>query len=138
MAWVGFKSTQIEIERPERFAGNSKFHGIKLRKAVIWALGAIFMNSSEPLIWISYIGFGFSVLSLLGTGIFAISWVLYGVPFAGFGTLMGFMSLSFSLTLMSLGIIAHYVALIYEESKQRPIYVVAETTQSLSNGSKNG
>jgi dolichol-phosphate mannosyltransferase len=56
----------------------------------------------------------------------AISWVVGGVPFAGFGTIVGLIALGFSLTMTSIGILAQYIGLIYEEVKRRPLYLVRE------------
>lgn len=57
-------------------------------------------------------------------------WIVYGVPFAGYGSIMGFMSLGFSVVMVSLGITAQYIALIYNEVKDRPLYIVSEYTGS--------
>jgi glycosyltransferase involved in cell wall biosynthesis len=132
IAWVGFESTVIEIERPPRFSGESKFSSISLTKAIFWALFSVFAHSSTPLVWISILGFCFSIFSVLGIIIFTTIWIAYGVPFAGYGSIMGFMSLGFSVVMVSLGIIAQYIALIYNEVKDRPLYIVSEYTESNS------
>jgi dolichol-phosphate mannosyltransferase len=64
-----------------------------------------------------------SGLSLIGL---TISWFLLGVPFAGFGSIVATIVLCFSITILVLGVIAQYISLIYEEVKQRPLYLVAE------------
>ena len=74
------------------------------------------------------IGFLFSFLSVLATAIFSIIWFSSGVPFAGFGTIVGIVTLGFSLIMLSIGILAQYLALVYVEVKARPIYLVAERT----------
>ena len=53
------------------------------------------------------------------------------VPFAGFGTIVGLILSGFSLVLLSMGIIALYVASIYEEVKNRPLYLIAESTDNV-------
>jgi dolichol-phosphate mannosyltransferase len=58
----------------------------------------------------------------------SIVWIPGSVPFAGFGTIVGLISLGFSLTMLCIGILAQYLALIYEEVKQRPLYIIAEKT----------
>jgi dolichol-phosphate mannosyltransferase len=127
IAWTGYKTATVEIERPKRFAGDSKFVAIKLKKVVNWALSAILVHTTLPLTAISVLGFLFSGFSVLMTFVFSILWLTDGVPFAGFGTIVGLISLGFSLILLSLGVIAQYLALIYEEVKGRPSYLVAET-----------
>jgi len=128
IAWTGFKTAEVEIERPPRFGGDSKFVAIKFSVTIQWAFGAIFAHTAAPLIWVSVIGVFFSVVSALATAVLSIFWIFKGVPFAGFGTIVGFVCLGFSLVLLSIGVIAQYIALIYEEVKGRPIYIIAQRT----------
>lgn len=128
IAWTGFKTAVIEIERPQRYAGDSKFVDIKIRKVFNWAVAAILSHTSAPLVWLSIFGFSMSALSLLATFVMSAFWIFQGVPFAGYGSIVGLISLGFSLLLLAIGIIAQYLALIYEEVKGRPIYIIAERT----------
>jgi dolichol-phosphate mannosyltransferase len=129
-SWVGFPTTQIEIERPPRFAGESKWLGISLIGIVSHASRSIFAYSAAPLLWLSGAGVIMSLLSFLLVTILSITWILSGVPFAGFGTIVGLIFLGFSLTMLALGILAQYLGLIYEEVKQRPLYILSEITNS--------
>ena len=131
IAWTGFKTATIEIERPPRFAGESKFDLWPIRKVAKWAINAILAHTTAPLIWLSMIGFILSFVSLFATGIFSIIWFASGVPFAGFGTIVGIITLGFSVIMLAIGTLAHYLALIYDEVKARPIYLVAERTDGL-------
>jgi glycosyltransferase involved in cell wall biosynthesis len=128
IAWTGFRTAIVEIERPERFAGDSKFTKIPLFPVIKWAISSILSHTSAPLSSLAVIGFVLSGLSILATTIASVFWIFSGVPFAGFGTLFGVILLGFSLTMFAIGIIAQYVALIYEEVKARPIYLIAERT----------
>lgn len=125
-AWVGFKTAVIDMERPVRFAGRSKWLGMSLTKAISQASKSIFAYSTVPLSWLANLGIILSLFSFLGLMISAISWVVGGVPFAGFGTIVGLIALGFSLTMTSIGILAQYIGLIYEEVKRRPLYLVRE------------
>ena len=127
-AWVGFKTIEIEMERPPRFAGESKWLGISLFKAISSAGKSILAYSAAPLVWVSLMGLLLSIFSALAVVILACFWIVSGVPFAGYGSIVAIISLSFSLTMLGLGIVAQYVGLIYEEVKQRPLYLVAEKT----------
>jgi glycosyltransferase involved in cell wall biosynthesis len=131
LAWMGFRTFQVEIERPDRFAGESEFTKIKLRIVLRWAIGAILAHTTTPLHIVSIIGFLLSGFSILVTLIFSILWFTNGVPFAGFGSIVGLLSLGFSVVLAAIGVIAQYLALIYEEVKLRPIYIIAESTKPL-------
>ncbi len=132
IAWTGFRTAIVEIDRPERFAGDSKFLKIPLFRTIKWAIGSILSHTSAPLSSLAVIGFLLSGLSILATTIASMFWIFSGVPFAGFGTLLGIILLGFSLTMFAIGIIAQYVALIYEEVKARPIYLIAERTDGHS------
>ena len=130
-AWVGFKTTHIEIERPPRFAGESKWLGMSFFRVVGVASKSILAYSAQPLAWVSIVGLSMSALSIFGLFLLVIFWVIFGVPFAGFGSLIGVMVLGFSLTMFAIGILAQYLGLIYEEVKQRPLYLVTETSKGL-------
>jgi len=130
-AWVGFRTTQIEIERPPRFAGESKWLGMSFFKVIGLASKSILAYSAQPLAWVSALGLIMSIFSILSLIILAIFWISIGVPFAGFGSLIGVSVLGFSLIMLCIGILAQYIGLIYEEVKQRPLYLVTETSKPL-------
>jgi glycosyltransferase involved in cell wall biosynthesis len=121
-AWVGFKSIGLEAERPERFGGVSNAHSLKV---IDLAFKGIFSHSYIPLKLITLTGISLSGISVLAFVLFALAWILDGVPFAGFGTLVSLGLFMFGILTFMLGLIAEYVGLIYEEVKQRPNFVVA-------------
>jgi polyisoprenyl-phosphate glycosyltransferase len=120
-AWVGYKSVGVEHVRPPRYGGDSKAYTFKVLDL---AFKGIFAHSYLPLRLISVLGIAISMLSFLTLIILTIRFFLYGVPFAGFGTLIGFTLLLFGLLFSMIGIVSEYVGLIYEEVKQRPNFVV--------------
>jgi dolichol-phosphate mannosyltransferase len=128
-AWVGFRTTYIEMDRPPRFAGESKWIGMSLINVISLASRSILAYSATPLLFLSFLGVFFSLLSFTGLVISSLVWIISGVPFAGYGTIVGLIALGFSLTMLAIGILAQYLALIYEEVKQRPLYIVSEKTQ---------
>lgn len=123
-AWVGFKSIGIEYERPPRFAGSSKAHTLKV---VDLALKGMLAHSYAPLRMITVSGLAISAISLISLVVLAVKFVLYGVPFQGFGTLVSIMLMMFGILFSMLGVVSEYVGMIYEEVKQRPNFLVAET-----------
>jgi polyisoprenyl-phosphate glycosyltransferase len=129
-AWVGFRTTCIEIKRPERFSGSSKWLNVPLRRVIAGAIKSILAYSAQPLSWISALGVIMSFSSVIGIIGLAFFWIIRGVPFAGFGTLVGLMFLGFSIMMLCIGILAQYLGLIYEEVKARPLYIVSEKTES--------
>jgi dolichol-phosphate mannosyltransferase len=122
-AWVGFRSIGVEAERAPRTAGVSGAHTFKVLDL---ALKGIFAHSYVPLKFISIFGVVLSLVSFMSIVVLAICFVLFGVPFAGFGTIVSLIVLMFGFLFTMLGLVAEYVGLIYEEVKQRPNYVVRE------------
>jgi dolichol-phosphate mannosyltransferase len=121
-AWVGFNSVGVEHERPPRFGGESKAHSLKVLDL---ASKAILAHSYVPLRLIIVTGLVISAASLIGLVVAVIQFFVAGVPFPGFGSIIGLMLLMFGLLFLFLGVISEYVALIYEEVKHRPNYVVS-------------
>ena len=123
-AWVGFKSVGIEAERPPRFGGESKAYSLQV---IDLAFKGIFAHSYVPLKFITVTGIAMSALSFLATVTLAVCWVLFGVPFAGFGTLISVSLLAFGLLAFMVGLLAEYLGLVYEEVKGRPNFIVRKT-----------
>ena len=121
-AWVGFRSVGIPHERPPRVGGVSGAHTLKVLDL---ALKGIFAHSYVPLKLISAFGLVLSGLSFLSLVVLTILFIVSGVPFAGFGTIVSLTILMFGFLFTMLGVVAEYVALIYEEVKQRPNFVVS-------------
>jgi polyisoprenyl-phosphate glycosyltransferase len=122
--WAGFTSAGIEHERLPRFAGESKAHTLQVLEL---AIKGILSFSYVPLRMITWLGLllsGFAFAFLVYIVVRAFVW---GVPFAGFGTIMGVMLLLFGFLFTMLGVVAEYVGLIYDEVKQRPNYIVRDT-----------
>ena len=131
-SWVGFKTTSIEMERPARFAGTSKWLGISLAKVFGQATRSIFAYSSQPLMWLSAAGLISSFLTMIFLFVLIIYWISGGAkPFQGFGTLVALGSIGFSAIMLSIGVLAQYLSLTYEEVKQRPLYLVSQSTKPL-------
>jgi dolichol-phosphate mannosyltransferase len=125
-SWVGFKTIEVEIERPPRFAGQSKWLKTSLVRVVIHGFQSIFAYSSLPLAWVAIFGVLTSISSFMALSAMVILWLSFGVPFAGFGTIVALIVFFFSITILVLGILAQYIGLIYEEVKKRPLYVIEE------------
>jgi dolichol-phosphate mannosyltransferase len=125
VAWTGFPTEFVEIERPPRFSGRSAANYPGL---IRFALQGIFANSIKPLSAISILGVISALLSVLSLLFFIPYWILTGVPFAGFGTIIGFIALGFSIIVLMLGLLAEYLGLVYGEVKMRPHVVRWDST----------
>lgn len=122
-SWVGFKSKGIPMVRPPRFGGVSNAHTFKV---IDLAFKGIFAHSYVPLRFISFVGFIMSAIALVTLIVSTISFIFFGVPFSGFGTLTSIMLIGFGLLALLLGVIGEYIGLIYEEVKRRPNFVVSQ------------
>lgn len=127
-AWAGFRTTSITIERPNRFAGKSKWLGLNFFTVLSTAVRATFAFSVKPLYVISFTCFFFGIVAITSLVPLTFLFVIRGVPFGGFGTLISFAIISFGTIMITLAIISLYLTLIYEETKHRPLYVVEATT----------
>jgi len=119
---IGYKYSIVEYERHERFAGNSKY---PLKKMIAFALDGITSLSIQPIRIITGLGFTIFFISVI-----ALFYSLV-VKFTG-NTVTGWTSLTLSIwmlggiQLLSLGIIGEYVGKMYNETKRRPRFIIAD------------
>lgn len=120
-AWVGFKQTAVEYNRPERAAGVTKFNYWRLWN---FALDGITGFSTLPLRVAGYFGLFTALIATL-YGFFLVGrTLLYGADLPGYASLMVAVLLLGGLQLLVLGVIGEYLGRVFEESKRRPLYVV--------------
>jgi polyisoprenyl-phosphate glycosyltransferase len=122
VSWVGFKSIGVPMVREARFGGVSNAHSLKV---IDLAFKGIFAHSYVPLRVITITGFVVSLVALITLIVLVVQFVVYGVPFNGFGTIISIMLIGFGILTLLLGVIGEYVGLIYEEVKQRPNFIVS-------------
>ncbi len=121
-SWVGFKQIGVEYERQARFAGETKY---PLRKMLRLANNAITGFSYLPLQLATYVGFGLAGLSLLGIVVTIASRLSGSSAFFGQATTLVSVLFLGGIQLIFLGILGEYLARIYDEVKDRPLYLVA-------------
>ncbi len=121
--WAGFSTKGVPHQRPARFSGESK---ATTKTVMDLAKKGILGHSYIPLRVIFAFGVALSLSSIFAFMTLAIYWLLYGVPFAGYGSIVSLVLLAIGVVSLMLGVVAEYVGLIYEEVKQRPIYLVSE------------
>jgi dolichol-phosphate mannosyltransferase len=123
IAWVGFSQIAIPFERPARIAGKTKYPFYKMLK---FAWEAILSFSSAPLKMAMLLGF-FVFWFGIGYGIYAfLRAAIYHDLVPGWATLVILQSLIGGTILLCLGVIGEYIGRIYDEIKQRPIYIVQD------------
>jgi polyisoprenyl-phosphate glycosyltransferase len=123
-AWVGFKSYGIKIDRPARFGGKSNANTFKV---IDLAIKGILAFSNIPLRIGTIFGIMIFILSWITLPLFTYVWIVKGVPFAGFGTIISIFLVLFSTLTVIVSLIGEYVGLIYEEVKMRPKFIVEST-----------
>jgi dolichol-phosphate mannosyltransferase len=123
--WIGFRSTSISYERAPRVRGSSSF---KVGVTTAFAVRGILSSSLSPLRVIPFLGVSLSLLAFLGVVGIAIRAVYFGVPFAGFGTITALILLMFGLLFLLLAILAEYLAMVFLETRGRPMFVEREVT----------
>ena len=129
--WVGFDTKWLPFETGERPAGESKWSAGKL---ISYSFDAILSFSETPLKICSWMGIIFCFISFM-IGIFHfVKTLIFGDPVAGFPTLYLMLLLIGGLILLFLGITGQYLARIYLEIKNRPVYIVKETETETHKG----
>lgn len=120
---VGFPKRSIQYIAPRRVAGKSKYSFFKLLKL---SANAVIAFSKFPLYLGIYIGGIFALFSLI-IGLFTLWQYVFGnMPPSGYTTIVLFLSLSFSVLFILVGIVGTYVGYIFDENKARPIYIIKD------------
>ena len=121
--WIGFKQVGIEYVPGNRLSGTTKY---TIKKMVRFALQGITSFSTKPLYIAAYLGFAFSMLSLL-----YIPYIIYSYffdkPISGWSSLIATIAFFGGLQLMILGIIGLYLGKLFMQSKNRPHYIIRES-----------
>lgn len=120
--WIGFRQSAIEYDRDARHAGETKYTP---RKMVRFSLDAISSFSHIPLQAATLLGFLFSAIAFLGIPV-AIGFRLAGEFVPGVTTVLLAVLLLGGIQLITVGIIGEYLGRVYDEVKQRPLYIVRD------------
>ena len=122
-SFVGFDTKWIEFHNVQRAAGNSKWNFSKL---FAYAMEGMFSFSTAPIVWIGNIGTAIMISSILMT-LFGL--LVHVTSMFHLVCLILFLS---GLQMLFVAILGQYTTKDYMESKQRPIYIVKETSRNLS------
>jgi dolichol-phosphate mannosyltransferase len=124
-SWIGFRQTGVSYVRQARHSGETKY---PLRKMVRFAMDAITGFSYFPLQIMIYVSFVLGLVALLIIPIISILRLILGMSFLGgqVTTIIVVLLLS-AFQLFFLFILGQYVARIYDEVRDRPLYIVAST-----------
>ncbi len=125
--WVGFKTTKLEYDVEARKYGKTKWSFTSLMK---YAINNATSFSTFPLQIVTFMGV-VSVLFSIALGIQTLVKYFMGTAEAGFPTVILLIMLVGGFIMISLGIIGHYLARIYEEVKGRPRFIIRAHTDNI-------
>jgi glycosyltransferase involved in cell wall biosynthesis len=122
-AWVGFRQCELPFRRDARQAGLSKFNYWKLWN---FALDGITSFSTVPLRLATYVGLVTAALAFTYGTWTLLKTLLWGDPVAGYPSLMSVVLFLGGVQLVALGIIGEYLGRLFDEVKQRPLYLIQQ------------
>ncbi|MCI8383028.1 MAG: glycosyltransferase family 2 protein [Lachnospiraceae bacterium] len=122
--WAGFRSTKVEYEVKERAFGSSKW---SFRSLIKYAVSNVTSFSTVPLQMVTVMGIISILFSIVLAAQTLVKYVM-GTAVEGFTTVILLILIIGGFIMISLGMIGHYLARIYEEVKRRPRYIIRRTT----------
>ena len=131
--WAGFNTATVEFEVAERVNGTSKW---SLKGLVKYAVNNITSFTNAPLrivTWLGMVLLGASAVLMIQT---LVNFFM-GTAVEGFTTVILLLLLIGGAIMVSLGIIGHYIARIYDEVKRRPRFIIARKTEETANASRS-
>mgnify|MGYP006125468067 CR=1 FL=1 len=120
LRWLGFKKSYIEVSHNIRLEGKSSYN---LKKLLSHALVAIIYQSDKLLRLSIYMGFSFSILSIIGILIVISQYFLIGFK-SGWASLFVLILLSTGLILIAVGVLGLYLGKLFEQVKNRPHFII--------------
>ena len=121
--WVGFRQSSVPYDRDARYAGDTRY---RWRTLLRIAFDGITSFSDRPLQIATVAGFVVSFIAFLGIPYVIIS-RLFDLYVEGVSTLLFAILLLGGIQLVAIGIIGEYISRIYDEVKERPLYLVSES-----------
>lgn len=120
LSWLGFSQDRIEYSHAERYAGESAY---TFRHLIRFAFEGLFFQTTNLLRWIVYAGFCLSGVGVALALYLIIRW-FFGVPYPGWTSLAVLQLLVGGFIIVSAGIAGLYVGKIFNQVKDRPIFVI--------------
>lgn len=126
--WLGFRTTSVNIEHSARYAGKSSY---SLKKLLKFATDYIVAFSNKPLRISIKIGFLLVFASIVYIIHLLIKYYTHGIPVEGWTSVIISIWLVGGILLTNLGIIGLYIGKIFEETKNRPLYIIKDVVGDL-------
>lgn len=128
--WVGYKKIEIDIEHAKRPEGKSSY---TLYKMINLAIDSIVSQSNKPLRLAIKFGFILSLFSFLYGAWLIIKYYVFSIEAEGWTSVMVSIYFIGGLMFANMGMLGLYIGKIFDETKDRPIYLVQETTFDVEN-----
>lgn len=122
-SWIGFKKKEVEFDRGDRVAGESSWN---YKQLFSLAIDGITSFSNLPLRISTVIGCLVSLLAFIYMLFVYVKALVWGDPVRGYPSMVMLILFLGGIQLLSLGIIGEYIGRIYNETKNRPDYIVRE------------
>lgn len=126
-SYVGFQTKYIPYQVEQRKKGKSKWNTKSLFR---YALEGIFSFSTMPLKVATFVGFFFSFCSLLYMCVVFVQKLAFGIAVPGYATIVSLILLIGGIQLFFLGVLGEYIARLFVQSKNRPIYILKECLEN--------
>jgi glycosyltransferase involved in cell wall biosynthesis len=126
--FVGFDTLWLTYDAPDRVAGKTTFN---FRRLFSYAMDGIVGFSTRPLLISSFVGILFCFIALLLVIVIIGKTLIWGDPVSGWPSLACIVIFVSGVQLFFLGVLGEYLAKIYLETKNRPIYIIKETEKDL-------
>ncbi len=122
-SWIGFQKKEVLYDRDPRAAGNTKWNYPRL---INFAIDGITSFTTAPLRISTYIGLIVSLIAFIYLIIIVVQTLLFGNELAGYPSTLAVILFLGGVQLLSLGVIGEYIGRIFNETKQRPLYLIEE------------
>ena len=122
-SWVGYNAHYIPYVACERAAGTTKWN---FRKLMNYAIDGIIGFSTRPLRFATYMGGLTAFAAMIYLIVVVLQKLIVGIDVAGYASIIVLILLLGSIQLFCIGIIGEYVGKIFQQSKNRPIYIAKE------------
>lgn len=126
-SWIGYKKKEILYDRDARAAGETKWNYAKLTN---FAIDGITSFTTAPLRISSVLGVLVSIVAFIYILYLVIRTMFFGTDLAGYPSMMAVILFLGGVQLLSLGVIGEYIGRIFNETKNRPLYLIEEYHQS--------
>ncbi len=131
--WIGFKKKEIEFKQGDRIAGKSSWGFFSLANL---AINGIVSFTTAPLRWSTFIGIAIALCAFVVMIYYIVKTLICGDPVQGFPTLLTAILFLGGIQLFAIGILGEYVGRIFNEAKNRPVYIVKKYVKTNNNDNK--